>query len=144
MKTPVPFMKRTITKKQALLRLKLQPALVIWTKMWPTRTPKDLEKRIIRNFIQQELKWRFHLTESCRESVNEKACGVKCITPKLERDGGMGKQSKTSLNYMTMLTLIYTILLMCMRTRHTMRNPKFVKKGVEVVVFHLPSQIEHG
>ena len=106
--------------------------------MWPTRTPKDLEKHIIRNFIQQELKWCFHLTESCRESVNEKACGGKRTTPKQERDGGMGKQSKTSLNYMTMLTLSYTILLMCMRTRHTMCNSKLIKECIEVVILTPP------
>ena len=116
MKTLVPFMKRNITKKHALFRPKLQLVLVIWTKMWPTRTPKDLEKHIIENFIQQELKWCFHLTESCRESVNEKACGGKRITPKLERNESMGKQSKTSLKYMTMLTLSYTVLMMCMGT----------------------------
>ena len=142
MKTLVPFMKRTITKKHTLFRPKLQFALVIWAKMWPTRTPKDLEKRIIRNFIQQEFKWCFHLTESCRESVNEKACGGKRITPKPGRNGGMGKQSKTSLNYMTMLTLSYTVLLMCMRTRHTMCNSKLSKECIEVVIL-TPNQIEH-
>ena len=135
MKTLVPFMKRTITKKHALFRPKLQLALVIWTKMRPTRTPKDLEKSIIRSFIQQEFKWCFHLTESCRKSINKKACSGKRITPKPERNGGMGKQSKTSLNYMVMLTFNDTILLMCMRTRHTMCDPKFVKKRVEVVIF---------
>ena len=134
MKTLVPFMKRTITKKHALFRPNLQLALVIWTKMRPTRTPKDLEKSIIRSFIQQELKWCFHLTESCRESVNEKACGGKCITPKPERDGGMGKQSKTNLNYMMMLTLSYTVLLMCVRIRHTMCDSKLIKKSIEVVI----------
>ena len=106
--------------------------------MCPTRTPNDLEKRIIRNFIQQELKWCFHPTESCRESVNEKSCGGKHITPKLERNGGMGKQSKTSLNYMMMLTLSYTVLLMCMRTRHTMCNSKLIKECIEVVILTPP------
>src|SRR4051812_5498159 len=104
MKTLLPFMKRTITKKHTLFRTKLQLALVIWTKMGSTHTPKDLEKRIIRNFIQQELKWCFHLMESCRYSVNEKSCGGKHITPKPERNRCMSKQNKTSLNDMMMFT----------------------------------------
>ena len=92
-------MKRAITKKHTLFRPKLQLALVIWTKMWPTRTPKDLEKSIIRSFIQQESKWCFHLTESCRKSINKKACSGKHITPKTGKEWrhGQAKQDQSQL-----------------------------------------------
>jgi hypothetical protein len=39
---------------------------------------------------------------------------------------------------MTMLTFSGAILLMCMRTRHTVRDPKLIKKRIEVVIFTPP------
>jgi hypothetical protein len=61
MEALVPFVKRTIPKEDALFGPKLQLALVIWTKMRPTSTPKNLKKRIIWEFIEQEFKGGFHL-----------------------------------------------------------------------------------
>ena len=61
MKTFVTFMKRAIAKENTLLRTKLKLALVIWTKMRPASTPKDLEKGIIRLFIKENLNGSLHV-----------------------------------------------------------------------------------
>jgi hypothetical protein len=36
---------------------------------------------------------------------------------------------------MTMLAFGSSILLVCMRTRHTVQDPKLIKKQIEVVIF---------
>jgi hypothetical protein len=48
--------------------------------------------------------------------IYQEASSGKSITPKLKRHGGMSKKSKTSFNYVTVLALDTTVLLMCMRT----------------------------
>jgi hypothetical protein len=53
----------------------------------------------------------------------------------------MSEKSEASFNDVTMLTFSSTVLLMCMWTRDTMGNPKFLEKRVEVAIF-APSQTE--
>jgi hypothetical protein len=55
----------------------------------------------------------------------------------------MSKKSEASLNDVTLLALNRTILLMCMRTRHTMRNFQFGKESIEVAIFTPPNPTEH-
>jgi hypothetical protein len=45
-------MERAIAKEHALLGAKLQLAIIIGTKVWPTGATKNLKKGIIRNFTQ--------------------------------------------------------------------------------------------
>jgi hypothetical protein len=52
MEALVAFMKRTISEKHTLFRLKFKFMIVIWTSMWPTRTPKDFEKGVV-SFMKQ-------------------------------------------------------------------------------------------
>jgi hypothetical protein len=47
----------------------------------------------------------------------------------------MSKKSKASFNYVTVLALDSTVLLMCMRTKNTMRYPKLIKERIEVAIF---------
>jgi hypothetical protein len=47
----------------------------------------------------------------------------------------MSKKSEASLNDMTVLALNRTVLLMCMRTRHTIQNSQFGKESIEVAIF---------
>jgi hypothetical protein len=49
MKTFVALVKRAIPKKNTFFGSKLKFAIVIWTEMRPTSTPKNLEKGIIGN-----------------------------------------------------------------------------------------------
>jgi 20S proteasome alpha/beta subunit len=50
----------------------------------------------------------------------------------------MGEQGKAGFYKMSMFTFSGAILLMCMRTRHTVQDPKLIKERVEVVVFTPP------
>jgi hypothetical protein len=78
-------MERTIPKKDALLRPKLQLTTIIRTQVRPTSTTKHLEEGVVRELIQQEFKRRFHVEETCRKSVYEKTGCGKSITPKPKR-----------------------------------------------------------
>ena len=51
MEALVAFMERTIPKEHAFFRPKLKFSTIIWAKMRPTRTPKNLKKGIIRNLM---------------------------------------------------------------------------------------------
>jgi hypothetical protein len=53
----------------------------------------------------------------------------------------MSKKSEASLNDVTVLVLNCTVLLMCMRTRHAMRNSQFGKESVEVAIFTTPIRL---
>jgi hypothetical protein len=53
----------------------------------------------------------------------------------------MSKKSEASLNDVTVLALNHTVLLMCMRTRHTMRNSQFGKESIEVAIFTPPIRL---
>ena len=50
----------------------------------------------------------------------------------------MSKKCKTGLNYVTMLALNGAILLVCMWTCQTMRDPKLIKERVEVAILAPP------
>ena len=50
----------------------------------------------------------------------------------------MSKKCKASFNYVMVLALNGTILLMCMWARNTMRYPKLIKERIEVAVFTPP------
>jgi hypothetical protein len=107
----------------------------------PTRTTKNLEERIIREFLEQELKGCLHIKEPSGISINQKTRSGKGITPKAKRHRCMSKKCEASFNDVAVLALNRTVLLMCMWARNAMRNPKFAKEGVEVAIFTTPIRL---
>jgi hypothetical protein len=51
----ITFMKRIVPEKHRLFRPKLQLMIVVRRGMWPTRTPNNFEKRVVRSFMKQNL-----------------------------------------------------------------------------------------
>ena len=139
--TVVALMLRTIPKKNTLFRAKLKFAMVVWMKVRPTRTTKHFEERIVRNFLKKELKWCFHLEDMSGEPINQETSCEEGITPKLKGHRCMSKKSKTSFNQVTVFALSNTVLLMCMWTRHVMRDPKLLKERIEVAILASPIRL---
>jgi hypothetical protein len=106
--------------------------------MRPASTTKNFEKRVVRKFLKQKLKRCFHVEHTSGCSVEQKTSSGKSIAPKAKRHSGMSKKSEASLNDVTVLALNRTVLLMCMRTRHTMRNSQFGKESIEVAIVTPP------
>lgn len=50
----------------------------------------------------------------------------------------MGKKCKTDFNNVSMFAFSGTILLMCMRTRHKMRDANASKEGIKLLIFTTP------
>ena len=73
MKTFVSFMKRAIAKKDTLFGSKLELALVIWTKMRPASTPKNLEEGVIRLYIKENFNGSLHVQNMSGSTVDKKA-----------------------------------------------------------------------
>jgi hypothetical protein len=61
MEALIAFVKGTITEENTLFRTKLKLSIVVGPKVRPTRTTKNLEERIIREFLEQELKGCLHI-----------------------------------------------------------------------------------
>ena len=118
MKTLVTFVERTVPKKHTLFRSILKFMLIVRTKMRPTRTAEHFEEGVIWSFIKQHFEWRLHVKASCGNPVYQKTGSNKSIAPEPKRDRGMCKKCQASFNYVTVLALTCTVLLMCMRTRH--------------------------
>jgi hypothetical protein len=66
MKALVAFVKRTIPKEYTFFRSKLKFATIVGAKVRPTSTPKNLEKCVVRNFMQEKFDGGFHMKHSCR------------------------------------------------------------------------------
>jgi hypothetical protein len=71
----------TITKKNALLRMKLKLALIIRMEVRPTCTTKNFEKSVIRHLFKETLKRSFHISDTTRKPFYEKLVYRKSITP---------------------------------------------------------------
>jgi hypothetical protein len=116
METLVPFMKWTISQEYTFFGTKLKFMLVIWAKVGPTRTPKDLEEGVIRNFTQQTFKRSLHINNSSRYAINEETSSGEGITPIAKRKRCMGKKGNACFNNVAVLALSTAILLVGVRT----------------------------
>ena len=74
-------------QKNTLFRTELKLAVIVWAKVWPTRTPKHLKKCIVRLLMQEDLNGSLHIKNTCRESIYAKTRSGEGITPKPKRNG---------------------------------------------------------
>jgi hypothetical protein len=130
MKTLITLVHRTVTKEDTLFGSKLEFALIVRSKMRPTRTPEHLKKGIVRHFPQKTLKRCLHIDHSTWESIDKKASSGESITPKPIWSRSMCKKSQPSFNNVSMFSFSSAILLMCMSARHSMRDAKISKELV--------------
>ena len=66
---------------------------IIGTKIWPTRTTKGFEKRIIRIGVEQFFERRFILESGSGKTIYEITGRLKGIIPISKRHGRMGEES---------------------------------------------------
>jgi hypothetical protein len=62
------------------------------------------------------------------QAINKIDWSEKCLIPKLEGHGCISNERQANLNYMSMFTFSWTILLMSMRARDKVRDPNHLKK----------------
>ena len=92
MKALVPFVNKTVPKKDTFFRTELKLAIIIRTEKRPARTTEHFKKRLIRSLTKQEFKWSFHMKEPRRKPIYKKTGCSKSIAPKTKRDKCMSKQ----------------------------------------------------
>jgi hypothetical protein len=74
--------------------------------------------------------------------VNGKGGHKISLIPKLERHTCTCKERKTNNNYVSMLMLSGTILLMCVGARNQMRNATLGEKGIQFFLFSSPIRLD--
>jgi hypothetical protein len=91
-KTLVTFMKITISKKCTLFRSKFKFVFIIGSKIRPTSTPKDAQKRIITGATKKPFHGSLRLNNVARETINQIDSSVKGFIPVFKRHRCISKK----------------------------------------------------
>jgi hypothetical protein len=83
--------KGTIPKKYTFFGTEVKFPIVVRAKVRPTSTPKHTKESVVWGLTKETLQRSFHIDDTTRKPIYEKACSGKGITPKMKRNRGMGK-----------------------------------------------------
>lgn len=100
--------------------------LVLWPGVGPTFTHKYLKKVEIRLTVMDQKIGRFVLKSFLGKKIYKIDGYLKSLRPEFCGKRRMSKKGKTSLDNMLMFLLNDSVLLMCMSTRESMGNTKFL------------------
>ena len=104
----------TVSYKNTHAGAKLELPSVIWTKVRPAGTPKDFEKGVV-GCVSKETHERCRIiNDRTRQAIDQVASCTKRFIPIFQRNMGVSEKGKTHLNYVTMLALNGTVLLVGM------------------------------
>jgi hypothetical protein len=101
---------------------------IIRPKIWPTRTPESSKEGIIYHLIKKIAHGRLVVDDTRWSSVDEVGSHKIRLITKLQRHASLGKKGEPNFYNVMMLAFYNTILLVCMRTRHTMCNANASKE----------------
>jgi len=95
---------------------------VVRTKIGPAFTSKNFKEVVIRSFVKEDLIWGGIAVDTGGKAINKKTCCFKSRIPVSKGDMRVSKESKASVNNLSVFTFNTTILMMCMGTCFAMRD----------------------
>jgi hypothetical protein len=78
-------MEITVSKKRTLLRPKFKFVFIIGSKIGPTSTPENAQKRIITGATKESFHGSLRLNNLARETIDQIDCSVKGFIPVFKR-----------------------------------------------------------
>ena len=104
MKAFVTLVCATVPEKDATLGPKLEFMIVVGAKARPTGTAKSTKESIVWSGVEQALQRGIHINSTCRETMDQKTCSMKCLIPKSQWHGSLGEQVEAGFDDMAVFS----------------------------------------